>query len=231
MILLPGLDGTGRLFEKFITQLPPEWPVRVMSYPQTGAQDYAVLADVIVAQLPKSRPYVLVAESFAGPLALQISTCAGANLNALVLSTTFVQNPRPQLSRLAPLLLREGLLSLHPPDWMLRWLLTGFDTGSDLLEMLRTVLGELPPRVLRQRLQSVMAVNVTAQLQACNTPILHLYARQDHLIPASASRLVRQLRPDLTSIGIDGPHFLLQTRPRECLRHLRRFLQPQGVTD
>jgi len=202
-----------------------------MSYPQMGAQDYGTLGEVVVAQLPKSRPYVLVAESFAGPLALQISTCAGANLNALVLSTTFVQNPRPHLSRLAPLLLRDSLLSLHPPDWLLRWLLTGFDADSDLLGMLRTVLGEVAPGVLRQRLQSVMAVDVAAQLQACTTPILHLYARQDHLIPASASRLVRRVRPDLTSIGIDGPHFLLQTRPQECLRHIRRFLQQQGVTD
>jgi len=229
MILLPGLDGTGRLFEDFITQLPPNWSVRVIAYPQIGQQDYDTLADLVAAQLPESAPYVLVAESFAGPLALQISTRTGANLNALVLSTTFVQNPRPRLSRFAPLSLREVLLSWRAPDWLFRWLLTGFDADSGLLKNLRDVLGEVPPRILRLRLESVMNVDVTAQLQTCRVPILHLYARRDHLIPHGAARLVQRLRPEITSLGLDGPHFLLQTRPRECLSAIREFLLNQGV--
>jgi len=217
------------MFGPIVEKMPHTWQPQVIRYPLSTGQEYAQLVDFILPQLPESQPFILIAESFAGPLALQISTHAGANLNALVLSTTFLRNPRPRLSGLAPLLLREGLLARRPPKWLLRLLVTGFDADAHMLADLLAILREIPPRVLLQRLRVAMAVDVSTLFLASKLPVLHLYGRRDHLVPASASRAFQALRPDIPNIGIDGPHFLLQTRPQECMAVIRAFLLNAGV--
>jgi surfactin synthase thioesterase subunit len=34
LVLLPGMDGTGKLFKPFVRQLPPRVQVRAVSYPR-----------------------------------------------------------------------------------------------------------------------------------------------------------------------------------------------------
>jgi pimeloyl-ACP methyl ester carboxylesterase len=78
--------------------------------------------------------------------------------------------------------------------------------------------------VSRHRLYAIFAVDVRAQLKNCNVPVLHLYARQDHLVLRSSTREIQQVRPDIPSIGIDGPHYLYQMRPQTCAAAIERFL-------
>jgi hypothetical protein len=44
------------------------------------------------------------------------------------------------------------------------------------------------------------------------------------LILQSPTREIQALRPDIPSIGIDGPHYLLQTRPWICAAAIEKFL-------
>jgi surfactin synthase thioesterase subunit len=83
--------------------------------------------------------------------------------------------------------------------------------------------------VITQRLHEVIKVDVREQLQHCRIPLLHLYAKHDHLILQGATREIQALRPDIRSVGIDGPHFLLQTRPKECVSQIERFLRDEGM--
>jgi hypothetical protein len=43
LILLPGLDGTGTLFDAFVAALGTEFNVKVVSYPTTEPLDYSEL--------------------------------------------------------------------------------------------------------------------------------------------------------------------------------------------
>ncbi|MEJ2362965.1 MAG: alpha/beta hydrolase, partial [Gammaproteobacteria bacterium] len=101
-VLLPGIDGTGRMFGPLSAQLPSWLQPQVIAYPGDRLLSYAQLVEYVLPRLPKGRPYILIAESFAGPLALQLSTHANKYLRVLVLCATFVRNPRPHLARLAP---------------------------------------------------------------------------------------------------------------------------------
>ncbi|MEJ2441216.1 MAG: hypothetical protein P8Z72_16355 [Gammaproteobacteria bacterium] len=186
-VLLPGIDGTGRMFGP------------------------------------------LSAESFAGPLALQISTRAAKNLQALVLCATFVRNPRPHLARLAPILLREPILAHRPQKWLARLLVTGFDVPDTMLEQALEIHELVSPRVIMQRLYDVIHVDVSTILRDCPLPILHLYALHDHLILGRPTREIQQIRPDIESIGIDGPHYLLQARPQGCAVAIEKFLREKGL--
>jgi pimeloyl-[acyl-carrier protein] methyl ester esterase len=228
-VLLPGIDGTGRNFGQLIAQLPAWISPQVIAYPTQEVLSYTQLTQWVLPSLPADKPYVVIAESFAGPLALRLAERAGENLQALVLCATFVRNPRPNLARLAPLLLHEWVLALPPQKWMARLLVTGFDVTDDMLEQALTIHKHMSPRVILQRLREVMRVDVREQLRACRVPVLHLFAKRDHLILQGATREIQAVRPDIQSLGIDGPHFLLQTRAAQCMAAIVRFLREHGI--
>ena len=45
LVLLPGMDGTGELFEGFLSNFDGDYIV--ISLPQSGSQDHASLANII----------------------------------------------------------------------------------------------------------------------------------------------------------------------------------------
>lgn len=230
-VLLPGLDGTGRMFTPFLAHIPASLEAQSIAYPQDRDMSYAQLVEFVLPQLPTERPFILIAESFGGPLALQISTRRPNNLRAMVLTATFVRNPHPHLARLAPLLLRERILSRRPQRWLARLVVMGQDVPKDVMEAGLALHQQIPPRVIAHRLYEVIGVDVSAALRECRLPLLHLYALHDHLIMQGPTREIQQLRPDIESIGIDGPHYLLQTRPQQCATAIEKFLRENRLVD
>jgi len=226
VVLLPGIDGTGKMFAPLINQLPDWMTPLVLDYPTREVLSYPELAAQLFPRLPADTPFIIVAESFAGPLALLLSENADPQLKALVLCATFVSNPRPWLSRLAPLVLHEWVMAQSPRKWMARLVVTG-DAPDELLERALAIHKTVSPRVTLNRLREVLAVDVRDIYRNCRIPLLHLYAQHDRLITRYPTRELQRLRPDVPSIGIDGPHFLLQTRPAQCYRVMEGFLTQQ----
>lgn len=222
VVLLPGIDGTGKMFGPLIGQLPDWLTPLVLDYPTQDVLSYPQLVERLGPRLPDS-PFIMLAESFAGPLALMLCENAGRQLKALVLCATFVSNPRPWLSKLAPLVLYEWVMAQPPRKWMARLFVTG-DAPDELLERALAIHKTVAPRVTLNRLREVLAVDVRDIYRNCRIPLLHLYAQHDHLITSHPTRELQRLRPDVPSIGIDGPHFLLQTRPAQCSRAIETYL-------
>ncbi|GAA6151858.1 tyrosine-type recombinase/integrase [Pseudoteredinibacter isoporae] len=93
LILLPGMDGSGQLFDSFVSQLRQLKPT-VMALPQSGPQSYEHLATIISDQLP-SEPYYLLAESFSGGIVAQLNKEALSNCKAIIFVASFLQSPCP----------------------------------------------------------------------------------------------------------------------------------------
>jgi hypothetical protein len=68
IVLLPGLDGTGDLFERFVAVAPSGVRPVVVSFPH--ATSYPDLRSVVRHQLPSVGSFVVLGESFSGPLAM-----------------------------------------------------------------------------------------------------------------------------------------------------------------
>src|SRR5688572_3895642 len=99
LVVLPGLDGTATLHTKFVASVGPAFDsVTVIPYPPNEALGYVALEALVRAQLPTATPFVLLGESFSGPVALSIAADPPPNLVGLVLSTTFAKSPVPLLS-------------------------------------------------------------------------------------------------------------------------------------
>ncbi|GLH72685.1 hypothetical protein GETHLI_11870 [Geothrix limicola] len=226
LILLPGLDGTGRMFEPFLSALE-DFDARVVRYP-AALVSYPACIHFVRTHLPKDRPFLLLGESFSGPVALALAAERPEGLVALVLCGSFARNPRPGLSWLA------GLLGLLParrlPMWLLRFLLLGRWATTPLMDLARAMGAEASPVAMRARLQAVMGVDHTPLLAHIQAPTLALVATRDRLVPRAATTWLRAHLPNLDIVRLDGPHWLLQARPEAAAKAIRDFLArlPRG---
>ena len=227
LVLLPGMDGTGKLFQPFVRELPADWRVIVVSYPPDDRQGYAELTSLAQAAVPAEGPVVVLGESFSGPIAIRLASCLGSRVQALVLCCTFACNPRPELARFG------GIVSVLPspalvPGPVAARVMLGTRASAETRMLFAQVLRELPAAVLRARLREVMKVDVIAPLSRLQCRVLCLQARQDLLLPRAAAAEMRQALPSLQFVDIEGPHGLLQAAPRQAAAALSSFLGRGG---
>src|SRR5262249_50071901 len=109
LVLLPGLDGTGDFFEPLLSALGESVRTRLVRYPVGSCHTYDSCRELVRAELPSDGPYVLLGESFSGPVAIALAAQAPRGLAGVILSSSFAKNPRPLLS-----LIIRPLLSYLP---------------------------------------------------------------------------------------------------------------------
>lgn len=211
LVLLPGMDGTGELFAPFIAAIGDGIEVQVIRYPTDRPLGYRELESFTRERLPKKESFVLLAESFSGPIAISIAASRPPNLVGLVLCNTFARNPRPELAAFAPLV---GLLPLKlPPVAVLGHYLLGPFATPALLSALSAALAQVSTAVLRARIKALLKVDVSAKLPAIKIPLLYLLADQDKVVPKAAAELILEAIPSAKVVSFAAPHFLLQAAP------------------
>jgi pimeloyl-ACP methyl ester carboxylesterase len=222
LVLLPGMDGTGTLFAGLIKALGADIDVVVVSYPVEGPQDYATLERVARARLPQDRPYLLLGESFSGPIAIAIAASRPPGLAGLVLCCTFARNPYPALAVFKPLV---GWLPFKlVPLAVLSFFLIGAFATEVLRRDLQQALAGVSSRVLQERTVAVLSVDAGAQLHEITAPRFYFAASRDRVVPASSGRLITAL-PGWQQSGFAAPHFLLQSCPALAAEAIRRIMR------
>lgn len=225
LVLLPGLDGTGDFFAPLLEALGQSVRTRVVRYPVTGACDYATCQQLVRAALPAEGPYVLLGESYSGPVAISLAAQAPQGLAGVILCCTFANNPRPRLALIRPLL---PFLPFHGSGASVRlsrFLVLGDWVTPAIRELHQKILYSVPSKTIRSRLEAVADCDVRDALAGLRLPIMCLVATHDRLIPRAAARLLRRQAPLATFVEIDAPHCLLQCEPQQAAEHIRRFLQ------
>lgn len=208
------MDGTGKLFEPFCSLMPV--PTVTIPLPQFGPQTYDFLASHIAEQLPNEE-FVIVAESFSGPIAALLAAKNIENLKGIVFVATFFSCPRPVLVSLAKLIPLKSLLSLpFAKTFISRYLLTGFKYSLFI-----SALKEVKNSILKERLISIS--NLKMVKMQSNLPSIYLRASSDCLVPANQIDLFKQSFPSLQVKYVKGTHFLLLSNPEACSEIIRKF--------
>ncbi len=227
LILLPGLDGTGRLFAPLMESLAGcGVSARVIGYPTHDALDYVALERHVRAELPESSAFVLLAESFSGPIALRIGAAPPDNMKGVILSTTFAARPT---SLLGPL---SGCLwwaRVRPPMFLLDWFLLGRWSNETLRSELAAALADVPVSVLSRRAFEALHVDAVEASMGQKRPAMILWAKQDRLLSANARRQLANALQTAQTRVVEGPHLLLQTQPRLCAELIAEFMQTLTV--
>jgi len=222
-LCLPGLEGTGRLFDRFLAAASGALDLRVFPFPADRILGYGELEDLVLASLPPDRPYALLGESFSGPLALRVAARQPPGLVAVVLAATFLRRPAAgpvrALRPLAPAFFRLPL-----PAHAVRLLLAGGEAPDDLVREVQAAVAAVPGEVMVARAREALRVDATWALLACQAPLLFLGGKEDRLLRSAIPIEVRALRADAEIRMLDAPHLVLQTRPQESMRVVEDFL-------
>jgi pimeloyl-ACP methyl ester carboxylesterase len=217
LTLLPGLDGTGRLFAPFLSVLPSDVETTVVTYPDTLAtfESHVAFAADAVSKSPDS---VLIAESFSGQVALCLLTRQVTALRAVVLVSTYGRMPHRWLARVAAQLPAAVLEPFLPLGVGLAGMQGSSTTAAQLtIEVLRdTGWSPMAARLRMLAAQPEMSRAVHA------VPVLCIDAANDRLVPRSKS--VAWVLPNAKEAEVNGPHLLMQARPTECWREIKTFV-------
>ncbi len=215
LVLLPGIDGTGSLLSTFANALPPEFSATAVTYPPDEALHYDELVPRIREAIPWGNPYSIVAESFAGPLALKFAASQSANVQAVILVGSFVTNPLPSMLKWLTNFLKPRWWKKSPPEHVLRKFFVGEDATPALVDQLSASLETVKPAVLAHRVKMALETDSREALKKCPAPVYYLLGKQDALVGKRGWAEIKRARKDAKCTVIDGPHMLLETRPRE----------------
>ncbi len=226
VVYLPGLDGTGLLSRGLVDALHREVEVVVASYPRDLPLDYPGTERIARNFMPQDRPFLLLGESFSGPIALSIAKAPPPGLLGVVLSCSFAANPLPWAVGVGPLL---GILPIRwLPLGALDYFLLGSHSNAGLRAILAEIRDSVQPAVFEARIRAVLSADMTGELPGLRLPILYLRASEDRLIPRAAGDRVAALAPDVRTVDLPGPHMLLQTAPEAAARVIRGFIEEIG---
>ena len=223
LVLLPGMDGTGDLYGAFRQTLGANHKLVVVTYPTDLALAYDALENLACSALPLDEDYVLIGESFSGPIAISIAASKPARLKALILCASFAHNPYPQLKIFKPVI--PYLPVRAAPSAILVHFLLGQFSSTSLSLQLADALAKVSAKALKARLTAVLSIDVREKLSKICVPALYLRATKDRVVPASAFECIRVGLPSINVIELDAPHFLLQVKPVEAVQSIFAFIR------
>jgi pimeloyl-ACP methyl ester carboxylesterase len=221
LVLLPGMDGTGILFEPLIRALPQGLCPIVQSYPGDAPLTYEELLPRIQSALPVSDPFILLAESFSGPLALRIAATKPPGLKGVILCASFICNPTR-----FPKSCRRWIQSFvfgRWPAWLgARALLAGYSEPA-IFKLVQRAHKLVTPAVLAARARAIIAVHAEDALAACHLPILYIAGSRDHLVPKRNLIRIKRLNSKVHATVLPAPHMVLQNAPEAAAKVIAEF--------
>jgi len=227
-VLLPGMDGTGVLFQDFAAAAEREFNPVIVSYPNDPSLGYAELEPLARAALPRDEPFLVLGESFSGPIAISIAASNPPGLLGLILCCTFARNPHPLLPLVTALL--KPLPAFRVPFFIQHRNLFGRFDSPHLRAQLRQVRSMVSARTLQSRLEAVARIDVSEKLRRIAVPALYLRANHDRVVSRASADYIKKIQPAVEVAEFDAPHLLLQTVPQAALSSISEFVARRAQT-
>lgn len=228
LVLMPGLDGTGKSFEPLLPFLPADVRLTIIRYPTDQLLSFAETIACARAQIPDGSSPVVIAESFSGPVAVRMIASGRVEAQALVLCATFARSPHPLVWRVVNLLRLPLLIRPDMPRSFFRYIIGDDRRIAELLPLWKKVHADVPARVMASRLALINGLDVRRELTKLQLPCLYLQATDDRIVPARCLKDFELNVPQLSVRKIKAPHFILQAEPQACLAAVDDFLLRNG---
>jgi pimeloyl-ACP methyl ester carboxylesterase len=212
VVFLPGFDGAADLREPFLAALRGHRPARGIGYPNRPLHSLNGYCRHVAEQVSPDARVIVVAESFSGLVAARWASM-DPHVEALVLCGSFARNPVTWATSLAaslPSMVRFGAVFLTPPPgnrdpMRLRW-------SKNLSQTLRG----LDDAVIGERLRLIADEDLRPELRALAIPIVLLQFEDDLVVGPRARGELEEVCHNAHVVRFPGPHFAIETMPREC---------------
>ena len=224
LILMPGLDGTGLSFEPLLKLIPDNVQITVIRYPADKLLSFEETVECAAAQVASGPPRIVIAESFSGPVAVQMIASGRIAAKALVLCATFAKSPHPIVWSVIRFLRLPRLIRPEMPALFFKMILGDHKLIASLVPLWKKVHADVPARVMDHRLGLINRVDVTKSLTKLSLPCLYLQATNDRVVSSSSLTDFKRCIPHLVIKRIKAPHFILQAAPQACLEAIEQFI-------
>lgn len=184
----------------------------VLPLPTEGAQDYKSLSEQILKRLPHE-DFILVAESFSGGIAAQLSQQIVAHLKGIIFVASFLSAPTKLMAHFASLLPIRYLAYLPFSGIVYKLFFLGKYAGNKEVELFRLAIDAAPVRALKLRLKVIVQAKYDGFKSA--VPAVYIGAAHDMLVHRRKRLEFVQAYSDITFAELDGPHFIFQAKPKE----------------
>jgi pimeloyl-[acyl-carrier protein] methyl ester esterase len=182
------------------------------------------LVDIAISKLPVREPYILLAESFSGPIALRAAAQHTNPPVAVILCASFAKRPFPY-SVIAFLRCFSYVFARFPPPrWIVRRYLVG-QASDELMALFYRAISSVAPSVLTDRVGVILQFNKNFSPARIQFPLLYLQATQDLVVGPRCLRVVQQCYPFVQVARIESPHLVLQVQPQSSVRAILEFLK------
>jgi pimeloyl-[acyl-carrier protein] methyl ester esterase len=223
-ILMPGLDGTGLSFEPFLKFIPDNVHITVIRYPTDKLLSFEETVECAAAQVFPGQPGVVIAESFSGPVAVEMIASGRVAAKALVLCATFAKSPHPIIWSIIRFLRLSRLIRADMPALFFKIVLGDNRLIASLVPLWKKVHADVPAQTMEHRLGLINQVDVTSSLKKLSLPCLYLQATDDWIVSSSSLTDFKRNIPHLLIQRIKAPHFVLQAAPQACLEAIEQFI-------
>lgn len=240
MVMLPGMDGTGKLFLPQLRSLSHHFDIRCLNIPESNRQDWPELAESVVDLIyyaQGKRQTYLCGESFGGCLALQVAITAPQLFSRLI-----VINPASALRRQTWLRWATQYVDIVP-EWLFKAsgalslsLLANFERiEDDKRDLFVKTVRPISQECVNWRVQMLNRFDAQPEkLKQLAMPTALLASGRDRLFPSDQeARILRYLLPDAVvySLPYSGHVCLLEREVdlAQCLKTLDFLPEPSAV--
>lgn len=215
IVFLPGFDGNASLRQDFMGELARAHRVRGVSYPNRKLGTLDAYRDHAMGHAPVDWQPVLVAESFGGLVAARWAS-VDPRVKGVVLCGSFARNPVSIAASLGASL--PAMVKLTP------WLTAPLARASGDPRRVRwsdafiRALAGLDDEVVAERLRLIAGEDVGPILATLRVPVIVVHFDADQVVGAAAQAHLESVCHNAGVLRLPGPHFAIETRPRECAR-------------
>lgn len=214
IILLPGLDGTGLLFQGLVKELSPEFDVEVISYDDIEAVSYLDQAKEI-AETIKAEEIFIVEESYSGRVAYELGLILGKRVKGIVFLAGFISRPLI-FSRLASYVPIKVLAPNVFGKYLLNLFGFNLSANNDLVDSVFNSLRQADKRKLKYRLRNISDLDKPLKTLTCS--VIYVRPSRDLLVGEKAVQYLASKCLSFSQVNVNGGHFIGQSNPGACAR-------------
>jgi hypothetical protein len=213
LVFLPGFDGDATLRQEFTAELAKAHAVRPVSYPNRALGSIDGYRAHAMGETPVDWHPVVIAESFSGLVAACWAS-VDPRVRGVVLCGAFARNPVGGAAAFGASF--PGLVKAGPALWSPVARVSGNARRIRWADGLTQALGTLRDDVVSERLRLIASEDAGALLGSLRIPVLVVNFGSDLVVRTAARAHLAGVCHNAHVLDLPGPHFALETRPREC---------------
>lgn len=192
LVLFPGMDGTGKLFDRQLARLMDRFDIRCLSIATNDLTGWVDLVDravqLILSELTKGQSLYICGESFGACFAMQVAAQLGTRIDQLVLinpASSFSRQPLLAIGSTFSGLLPSALYSLSAL-MLVNFLINEDRVANTERQDLINAMLSVKPQTAAWRLNLLRQFPVESIIaKLIDIPTLLIAGRLDRLLPSS----------------------------------------------